>query len=87
MAGNVMDWCADVFRADRSVESRVRIPDAGAADSPVDPEAHRVLRGGAWCYNAEYAKLTARGRGRPSFTSNFTGLRLVRSLGDGPRRT
>ena len=85
MAGNLMDWCADVFQADHIAEPLRRIPGPGPADSPVDRDAHRVLRGGAWCYNAEYAKLTARGRGRPDFKSTFTGLRLVHGLVPGPR--
>ena len=87
MAGNVMDWCADIFQTDRISEPLGRVPVAPPMESPVDREVHRVLRGGAWCYNSKYAMLTARGRGRPVFSSNFTGFRLVRSLEDGPRRT
>jgi len=84
MAGNVMDWCADIFQADHRPDPRRRVQVSPPTRAAIDCEDHRVLRGGTWCYNSEYARLTARGRGRPHFKATFNGFRLVRSLEDSP---
>jgi formylglycine-generating enzyme required for sulfatase activity len=53
MAGNVDEWCADVFKG----------RDA-AAPAPGDPTVLRVVRGGSWDEDSSALRLSAR-RGKP----------------------
>ena len=51
-------------------------------DNPTGPSSgsYRVLRGGSWYYNANYARVAYRGNGYPSSTFNFFGFRILRTF-------
>ena len=50
-------------------------------DNPVNTTqtAWRVIRGGSWHYNAEYATVTSRDGPEPTFTNYNYGMRLARN--------
>ena len=43
-----------------------------------DPKANRVLRGGDWSRNANYARSASRSNGTPAYANNSFGFRLAR---------
>jgi len=69
MSGNVWEWCSDFF-GDYSSDSQTN-PE-GPTQGP-----YRVLRGGSWCINARYCRVSNRNSYTPDYRSNFNGFRLV----------
>ena len=68
MAGNVLEWCHDGYKA--------VLP---SATDPVIPKtSHRMIRGGAW--NRGWTALRAAARGYNSSANNDLGFRCVRSI-------
>jgi serine/threonine protein kinase/formylglycine-generating enzyme required for sulfatase activity len=66
MAGNTMEWCADVFR----------LPDGSAYGAGTV----RVLRGGSWSIQPINARIARRGRLDPGHRNHDVGFRLARSV-------
>ncbi len=80
LAGNVHEWCADVFHAQGPPcpQDRVRIAGDAAGDTAGDL---RVIRGGSWAYRAVGARSSYRAGSDPRFRSYHLGFRVARSAG------
>ena len=78
LAGQVRDWCINLWRPDgpRLVDARIQIEPA----APEDP-AHRVVRGGAWASPLSYSRSATRFGALPTYRHLTTGFRLARSCG------
>lgn len=77
LAGNVRDWCINVWRGDGPVQ-RDGIVMIDAADD--GDEAPRAIRGGAWATVPVFARLAGRFAARPREHFGVVGFRLVRSV-------
>jgi formylglycine-generating enzyme required for sulfatase activity len=74
MTGNVWEWCSDKY-----------------AKYPYDPQNNptgpaigeeRILRGGAWGFNAMYCTVFSRYQRPPTFRISWFGFRPVRTVAD-----
>lgn len=74
MAGNVRDWCLDLFELQSIAkpESQELMHD--------DTTVLRVCRGGTWSNDEPGARLCYRDWNRPAFRAPFVGFRLARPL-------
>lgn len=76
MAGNVAEWCWDWRRHDYYSSS----PDADPR-GPAGPLLYRVMRGGSWDSQANYARAADRNiSSYPAYMGNFIGFRCARGL-------
>jgi formylglycine-generating enzyme required for sulfatase activity len=75
MLGNALEWCQDGYVSNTE-------KDAGKFDGEtvVDPDLHRVLRGGAFVYGPGLLRSAARIRYRPTERDFFIGFRVARTL-------
>ncbi|MCB9766046.1 MAG: SUMF1/EgtB/PvdO family nonheme iron enzyme [Alphaproteobacteria bacterium] len=80
MAGNVMDWCRDPYRASGPPIHDGQV-DRGWALAEVDPATPRVVRGGHWYGVGQIAYAAHRYRLDPGFTGYLMGFRLARPYG------
>lgn len=71
MLGNVMEWCLDVFEPELPGGALVHAVTSG------DPEARRVVRGGAWIMGVRGIRPSWRDGMHPDDQNDFTGFRLV----------
>ncbi|MCK6530632.1 bifunctional serine/threonine-protein kinase/formylglycine-generating enzyme family protein [Myxococcota bacterium] len=71
LAGNMRDWCADVFRPEGPA------PPPGKVPTP-DPDAPRVYRGGSWSFVARSARAADRSGSLPGDRWANVGFRLAR---------
>jgi formylglycine-generating enzyme required for sulfatase activity len=71
MLGNVWEW----------VQDRYGTYAAGPVTDPQGPvsDAHRVVRGGSWRFDASYCQSAFRYGGSPGIRSGFAGFRLLRT--------
>ena len=69
MSGNVYEWCQDWYGNYGS----------GSQTNPKGPSSgsYRVYRGGSWCNNAEFCRVSIRSGSYPGNSSDSLGLRLV----------
>lgn len=86
MAGNVRDWCLEMFQphGPATVAKRVQIPLVSQRpDDTIEESAPRILRvrrGGGWDLSAHLCRVCARDGDSPTFRDYMSGFRLVRSL-------
>jgi formylglycine-generating enzyme required for sulfatase activity len=75
MSGNVAEWCQDWYGD---------YPDGSVSDyaGPVTG-TRRVFRGGSWCFDATYARASARASLSPDQRAYFLGFRLAVSVPGG----
>ena len=79
MAGNMSDWCVDVYReSGPSVGPLGRVTPGAVADG-VEGELV-VRRGGSWDSTASRLVLSKRNGDKPVFRSFFLSFRLARQL-------
>jgi formylglycine-generating enzyme required for sulfatase activity len=69
--GNVWEWCADGYAADYYKQSP-------AADPPGSGvAAHRVIRGGSWDHDPQFARSACRYGNTPEYRADYLGFRLA----------
>ena len=71
MHGNLYEWCQDWFAEDYYRESPSQDPRGPSSGSS------RVLRGGSWDHDAQFARSAYRSRDGPIFDTAFSGFRVV----------
>ena len=71
IAGNVWEWCNDIYDPDYYDNSPSQNP-----TGPLDGNKY-VLRGGAWAYDASFARLAYRGNYWPDYRYNYFGFRIA----------
>ncbi|MBU0508809.1 formylglycine-generating enzyme family protein [bacterium] len=74
LAGNVWEWCHDIYGPYAAMDS-ISVDPQGAAEGPT-----RVLRGGSWADPADMMRATNRDRMTPTATLATVGFRVVRSV-------
>lgn len=76
LAGNVRDWCINVWRHEGPLveDGRLRLDPA----APGDPD-FRVIKGGAWASTMIHSRAAARFGARPGVCRPVVGIRVARS--------
>jgi len=85
MAGNVREWCLDVFSTNFYYTSPKRNPLSVSKELPnrkLNGIRGRVVRGGSWGTSAEYARVSARYGMASSSTCFLSGFRCVKDVKD-----
>jgi formylglycine-generating enzyme required for sulfatase activity len=74
MHGNVFEWCLDHYH-----NSYQGAPNDGIAwiDPNVANDAHRILRGGSWCYKPHLCRSAFRNNYTPDSRFNYIGFRVL----------
>ncbi len=71
MAGNVWEWCSSLYKEQYPYDP------AASEDNGRDRTSVRVLRGGSWDLNPEFARAAFRLSGRPDLFISIGGFRLA----------
>lgn len=85
VSGNVWEWCLDAYDPNFYDGSPHENPISGEsltdiANNFMDIKTRRVLRGGARSSKHDYIRVTYRGSGDPTGTSDNVGFRCIRTL-------
>ena len=76
LAGNVRDWCANIWRHSGPRIERGRL----ILETAADDDDYRVIKGGSWNASAEQGRSAGRFGAQPALHRLTLGLRPVRSL-------
>jgi formylglycine-generating enzyme required for sulfatase activity len=71
LSGNVWEWTRSVYKG------YSYNPDDGRENLNADADQPRVLRGGAWCSDENYARCASRSRSNPNDRNSDLGFRVV----------
>jgi len=77
MSGNVWEWCSDGLR---EYSDEPMLDPVGDQLSYMHTPGARVIRGGSWCFEADGARVSFRGRGAPGLRITSLGFRVARSV-------
>lgn len=86
MAGNVREWCLDVYDAGFYINSPHENPIAGTNSIDeiiknfINLKSNRVLRGGSWLSSAQSSRIANRNWRTPTDTNPNEGFRCVKSV-------
>ena len=86
MAGNVREWCLDVYDENYYTSSPRENPIAGVDDVDkvvndfMNLKGNRVLRGGSWLNSAQLLRISNRNWRKPTATNPNEGFRCVKSV-------
>ena len=86
MAGNVREWCLDVYNAGFYINSPRENPIAGTNSIDeiiknfINLKNNRVLRGGSWLSSAQSSRIANRNWRAPTDTNPNEGFRCVKSV-------
>ena len=85
MAGNVSEWCLDMYDKDFYGNSRRQNPIAGTdlsrdLENFTEVSTQRVLRGGAWNSVPQYTRVAKRTKADPKLSHATVGFRCVRAV-------
>lgn len=80
MAGNVRNWCLDVYHPDGPEKKHQRFErELWLTTCAVEGDVQRVIRGGSWTDDANITRTAFRSWRRASFRCSYLGVRLVRT--------
>jgi len=77
MSGNVWEWCSDGLR---EYQDEPMLAPVGDQLAYMHTPGARVIRGGSWCFEADGARVSFRGRGAPGLRITSLGFRVARSV-------
>jgi formylglycine-generating enzyme required for sulfatase activity len=78
MAGNVFEWCWDWYGSPPYAAGSAYL--GGTNPTGVVTGNSRLIRSGAWSFNANFTRCADRSNGLPIFLGNVVGFRCVRGL-------
>ncbi|NCD22025.1 MAG: hypothetical protein EOL90_03690 [Spartobacteria bacterium] len=79
LAGNVWEWCQDVYRSDAYAAARRGEGLGNNLNAPLGLEVRRTMRGGSYHNGLEFLRCAARGHGLERMNASRVGFRVARN--------